>query len=71
VSDGIPDPFRVGTAGHDVIDDTSIDIPENHTKQEKQVPKEVQMVSNTHTIFHPGTVMIKLCYTSITNRTMF
>lgn len=26
---------------------SSIDVPENHTKQEKQVSNEVQMVSNT------------------------
>jgi len=71
MSDDTPDSFRVGTAGRDVINDSSIDIPENHAEQEKQVPKEVQMVSNTHTILHPGTVMIKLCYTSITNRTVF
>jgi len=38
--------FKI-TEANTLTDDTSIDIPENHTKQEKQVPKEVQMVSNT------------------------
>ena len=30
-----------------------------------------ELSARTDTILHPGTVMIKPCYTSITNRTMF
>lgn len=67
----IPHPIRIGTACLHIIDSSSIDVPKNHPKQEKQVPKEVHMISYTNTVLHPGTMVIKLGYTSITNRTVF
>lgn len=71
LSNGFPDSILVGTTSFNKINGSSINVPENHTKQEKQVPKKVQMVTNTDTILYPGTVMIKLCYTAFTNGTMF
>lgn len=70
LSNSIPHSFMVGTARFNIIDCSAIDVPENHKKQEKQVPKEVHVISDTYTILYPWTMVIKLGYTSITNRTM-